>query len=278
METYLEKFSLKDSIGSFFLSSHCNSVIFKVKDESEYNALLSTFEKYCKLRNFKTFYEPISRLGSGSYAKVYSCKKNSDNNIYAVKVYDKEIALKKDSHKESLSKEIRSLKNFCHPNILRIYETYEGERHVYMVMENLKGGDIYGRLKKVEKFTEEKAAYIIYQILSALNYIHKRGYMHRDLKPANILFNDDEGFFLKIIDFGFVEKIDEEFSIKRCGTAGYLAPEIFGKDKYDSKVDIFSVGIILTIILTGKHPMKKATVKETLEYNKTLTDKSDYID
>lgn len=144
-----------------------------------------------------------------------------------------------------MGKEIQCLKELDHPHIQSLYEVFEGQRHIYLVCELMEGGDLNKKIKECGTFTEEKSAYLILQILSALLYIHSLGYIHRDLKMGNIMLKDNTGLLLKIIDFGFVEKVNTQFTVQRCGTGGYLAPEIFSQNTYDQKVDIFAAGIIL---------------------------------
>lgn len=103
----------------------------------------------------------------------------------------------------------------------------------------------------IPQFQGEIITYIIMQLLEGIEHIHYKGYMHRDLKPSNICFKEKTGFQVKIIDFGFVEYLDcFHFAIKKCGTPGYLAPEIFISDHYDEKIDIYSLGIILVVLLS----------------------------
>ena len=137
------------------------------------------------------------------------------------------------------------MKELEHPNIQYLYEVYEGQRHVYLICELLEGGDLNKRVKEKGVFNEQQGSYIIFQILRAVDYIHDKDFIHRDLKMGNIMFKDPDGLSVKIIDFGFVEKINSQFTVQKCGTGGYLAPEIFTETMYNEKVDIFSIGIIL---------------------------------
>ena len=114
---------------------------------------------------------------------------------------------------------------------------------------------------------------IIKSLLRSIFYIHSRGIMHRDLKPENIVFSsNDMAYETKIIDFGLATLIKEpEFLYKRCGTPGFVAPEIIklkNDQKYDEKCDIFSIGVIFYILLIGKLPFKSSNYKKVLRLNK----------
>lgn len=258
----------------FFTDGETNFTFkFTIDKQKELATLLNSM---CRKFDFKANYECTRQIGVGSYAKVFECKgKIEDSPRVAVKVYDKEKFFQKESHKLSLAKEIKCLMELDHPNIQAMYEVFEGQRHIYLVCELMEGGDLNKRIKDCGVFDEEKGAYLIMQILNALQYIHKLGYIHRDLKMGNIMFKDEAGLILKIIDFGFVERVNTPFTVQRCGTGGYLAPEIFTDDTYNEKVDIFSVGIILytlfsysNVRLRGKNPFRLASTNETLKKNR----------
>ena len=136
-----------------------------------------------------------------------------------------------------------------HPGIIKLYEVYEGEHHIYLVMELLRGGELFDRVLKRGHYDEPDAAVMISRILSALQYIHSLGIMHRDLKPENLILKDDDDYDIRLADFGLAEFVDKkEFLFRRCGTPGYVAPEILNDQPYDTKCDIFSAGVILYIL------------------------------
>ena len=139
-----------------------------------------------------------------------------------------------------------------HQNIVKLYEVYEDSDHFYLIMDLLKGGELFDDIVKRQKFNEADARHVMLQVLSAINYLHKKGFVHRDIKPENICLDGDQ---VKIIDFGTARKFTKGKKLKQViGTPFYMAPEIFNEKKYNEKADIWSTGIVMYILLTGKAP------------------------
>lgn len=151
--------------------------------------------------------------------------------------------------------------------MMRVFELIEDVGYYYIISEYLAGGELYDRILKMKRFSEKDAAKIIHQILLGLNYMHKKNIVHRDIKPENILLNsaDINKLDVKITDFGFAKCYDpENFEgmDEILGSPLYMAPEIVKKLRYDSKVDIWSLGIMAYIILSGKPPFSGKTKDE----------------
>lgn len=134
------------------------------------------------------------------------------------------------------------------------HEMFEGENHIYIVLNLCKGINLLEYLKKNRLPGESKSLVIIQKILQGVHYLHKNNIMHRDLKLENIIINEsaeDNQLEVFIVDFGFACFVkDYKTFFPRCGTPGYIAPEILKGKSYNQKVDIFSVGIILFILLS----------------------------
>lgn len=140
-----------------------------------------------------------------------------------------------------------------HENIIQLYEVYESERSIYLVLELIQGRSLQDTVKKStfkETYSEIKIINMIRSILDALAYLASKGIMHRDLKPDNILLDKNDK--IKVVDFGLATFVKlDTYIFKKCGTPGYIAPEVFKYDEknpltfYDDRCDVFSAGCIL---------------------------------
>ena len=202
-------------------------------------------------------YDVIKQLGKGGYGKVYEVKNKKTNEIRACKHLSK-LNMK---NIEKFEREINILINSDHPNIIKIYEIYESQRSLYLVMEECKGGEIFDRIiehiQSKMMYSEKDAAEMLQQVMSAIEYCHNNGICHRDLKPENLLYlkqGAEKDNPIKVIDFGLSQIISPEKKLKtKVGTAYYVAPEILQGD-YTQKCDIWSAGVILYIFLSGDPP------------------------
>lgn len=171
-----------------------------------------------------------------------------------------------ESEKNRLVTEVEILKTIDHPNIIKIFEFYEDEENFYIVTELCTGGELFDRITFEARLSEDEAASIMKQIFSAVYYCHKNKIVHRDLKPENILYLD--GSYdspLKIIDFGTSKTfVPHEVMHQKFGTPYYIAPEVL-KKHYDEKCDIWSCGVILYVMLSGKPPFIGTDEREIMK-------------
>ena len=220
--------------------------------------------------NIEEVYIFKDQLGAGYFGTVKLAYFQDDpTKAYAVKSIDKTRL--SPTQIESLSREIDILSTVDHPNIIRYYEIYMDTRYFHIVMEHLSGGDLLAGVSRKKNYNEKDIALIINKLLSAISHIHALGIVHRDLKPDNILFeNENPDSDIKIIDFGvsrqFFKANDDLNSI--VGTPYYVAPEVL-TGKYDKKVDIWSIGIIMYVLMTGKPPFNAKSKSELFEKIKT---------
>lgn len=217
-------------------------------------------------------YKILNKLGKGSFGSVYKVLHKQTKMQRAMKIIKKESLQLQDDDRTFL-KEIEILIETDHPNIIKIFEYYQDNVNYYLITEYVSGGELYDSIANWKNFSEEKAGYLMYQILSAVNYLHSKNIVHRDLKPENILVEkgtskaneSEEKINIKLIDFGtcnFYEK-NRKLSL-RVGTPYYIAPEVLRKN-YNEKVDIWSCGVIFYILLVGYPPFSGNSTAEILE-------------
>ncbi len=147
---------------------------------------------------------------------------------------------------------------------------FESDNSLYIVVELLEGGLIYDKIKAKEKFKPQETKQIMFSILSGLREMHSKRIMHRDLKPENLIFRTPGSSDCVIADFGLAEFADsEEYLFVRCGTPGYVAPEVINikdmKTKYEPICDLFSLGLIFHILLLGVSAFPGKTYNEVLK-------------
>jgi len=221
--------------------------------------------RFTNSKNIKDKYQPICLLGSGAFGKVGLYRNlESKKSRFAIKTI-KKSTMSLDLI-NFLVEEVEIISKMDHPNIVKYYETYEDEDYINIVMEYLQGEDLFKLIiaKKEESFTEKDIAQIISCLLRALSYIHGQGIVHRDIKPENILFSKNNNYnSLKIIDFGLSTNLKSD-SRFRVGSPFYMAPEIIEGD-FSYKSDIWSVGVIFYIMLTGKFPFNGTENEEVFE-------------
>lgn len=206
-------------------------------------------------------YEVGKLLGHGTFAKVYHARNARTGESVAIKVLDKEKILK-GGLVAHIKREIAILRRVRHPNIVQLFEVMATKTKIYFVMEYVRGGELFGRVAK-GRLREETARKYFQQLISAVAFCHARGVYHRDLKPENLLL-DDKGD-LKVSDFGLSavsEQIRQDGLFHTfCGTPAYVAPEVLARKGYDAaKVDIWSCGVILFVLMAGYLPFHDQNV------------------
>ena len=227
-------------------------------------------------------YRIINKLGKGSFGSVYKVEHKITKEIRAMKIIKRNILSNNEKKiNNKFVKEIQVLKELEHPNIVKIFEYYIDDHYHYIVTELLTGGELYDTIVKCHRFNEKKAAYILRQIISALNYLHSHSIVHRDIKPENILVvksdkkskikYDKDEINIKLIDFGASNffKTNEILTLK-VGSPYYIAPEVLNMC-YNEKCDIWSAGAIsqkakdLIKQMLELNPLKRISASECLK-------------
>eukprot|EP01059_Diplonema_ambulator_P012547 TRINITY_DN2290_c0_g1_i2.p1 TRINITY_DN2290_c0_g1~~TRINITY_DN2290_c0_g1_i2.p1 ORF type:complete len:358 (+),score=115.81 TRINITY_DN2290_c0_g1_i2:608-1681(+) len=232
--------------------------------------------------DFYRDYTIKDKIGEGAFATVHLCTSNTTDEEFAVKLVDKSRAgigeLKDIWH------EVNIMKDLNHKGIVYLHGNYEGDENIIIIMNRVNGGTLFHRIIALKHYTEEHAALAIKNLLEALAYLHSEGIAHRDLKPENLLLKnkmEDTEDSLKaltevvIADFGLASRPP---LTSTCGSPCYLAPEVitatFGSQfkkatgPYDTRCDVWSLGVVLYVMLSGKLPFAGTT--RTALFNQIL--------
>lgn len=253
---------------------YCDFWISEEKDFKEWKVALS---KVFIQSDFHIKFNAIKMIGKGSFARVYLVEDKETKAKFAVKAFSKEYLLSQSKGKESLMNEIEIMQLVKHPNIMNLQEMHESKNSIYLVLELLEGGELFNYVSSKNSITVQEICRIMRCLLEALSYLSDKKIMHRDLKPENMILKekgDLSNATLKLVDFGLATLCDvPEYLFKRCGTPGYVAPEIINAPSnenihYSPKCDVFSAGIIFYILLTGKSPFDGKSFQEILNQNK----------
>lgn len=211
-------------------------------------------------------FELLKVLGQGSFGKVFLVRKvagKDSGTLYAMKVLKKATLKVRDRVRTKMERNI--LVDVEHPFIVRLHYAFQTEGKLYLILDFLRGGDLFSRLSKEVMFTEEDVKFYLAELTLALDHIHKLGIIYRDLKPENILL-DTEGH-ISLTDFGLSKQpLEKEKSMAYsfCGTVEYMAPEIVNKRGHSFAADWWSFGVLMFEMLTGTLPFQGANSKETM--------------
>jgi len=211
-------------------------------------------------KTFMGFYEPVTNnakntvvLGRGMHGSVFKLKRNFDSRFVALKT----VGFKHKSLKvvQDLKNELQILASIDHPSIIKLFEVFlSGEFEIAMTLELADGGDLYERLAQAHSFSEKDTIEISSQMFRCVKYLHSKQIVHRDLKLENWVFSNRETLEIKLIDFGLSCIVPENNELHDVvGTAYYMAPEVLLR-KYSQSCDIWSLGVVTFMMLTGRPP------------------------
>ncbi|KAK4266140.1 hypothetical protein QN277_027106 [Acacia crassicarpa] len=215
-------------------------------------------------------FDVLSELERGRFGTVYKCASRSNaDHIFAVKSIDKLVVGAGDFLDAlCLSNEAKIVQLLNpHPNIVTLHKVYEDENHLHLLFELCDDADFHSRLAQgTSAIPESDASRIMRQLMQAVSHCHRLGVAHRDIKPENILFTGQHGGRLKLADFGSAEIFKEGELIRGVvGTPYYVAPEVVAGREYNEKVDVWSSGVILYMMLSGNPPFDGETEVEIFE-------------
>ncbi|XP_067871381.1 death-associated protein kinase 2 isoform X3 [Heterodontus francisci] len=221
-----------------------------------------------KQQRVEEFYEIGEELGSGQFAIVKKCCEKSTGIEYAAKFIKKRQvrASRRGVRREEIEREVNILQQIQHPNIITLHDVYENKTDVVLILELVSGGELFDFLAQKESLSEEEATAFIKQILDGVNYLHSKNIAHFDLKPENIMLLDKIPIpHIKLIDFGLAHKIEDGVEFKNIfGTPEFVAPEIVNYEPLGLPADMWGIGVITYILLSGASPFLGETKQETL--------------
>lgn len=213
--------------------------------------------------HIENYYIIGDQIGSGVCGQVHFCVHRETQQQCAVKIIDtRKFVMTGGLSIDDLKEEAEMMQQLDHPNIIKVLDTYQSAYAVFIVMELLRGGDLFDRIVERGKYTEDTARKLMVNLLSAVEYLHSKNIIHRDLKPENILLVDSyNDVDVKLTDFGLAKKANQEGLKTFCGTPQYFAPEVLsrktsenGIGRYGAAADVWSLGVVLYILLSGTFP------------------------
>ena len=228
-------------------------------------------------------YEVKQKIGKGKFGLVKAGINKETKKPVAIKIMAKKNMDKSDM--ELAKVEIDILKISQHPNIIKLYDVFENENYIYIIMENCSGGDLLSYFEYHEyELPEPKVCEIIHKLSMAVYYLHSYGIVHRDLKPENILMTDLSATAdIRLLDFGLSKIIgNDEKCTEPYGTLSFVAPEVLQGKPYDKSVDIWSIGIIAFLLLCGYLPfddkhsereIARQTIQDPVPYDNKIWSK-----
>uniref|UniRef100_A0A673CAE9 Serine/threonine-protein kinase DCLK2 n=1 Tax=Sphaeramia orbicularis TaxID=375764 RepID=A0A673CAE9_9TELE len=213
-------------------------------------------------------------LGDGNFAVVRECIERSTAREYALKIISKDKCRGKE---HMIQSEVSILRRVKHPNIVLLIEEMDTYNELYLVMELVKGGDLFDAITSSNKYTERDASCMLFNLASAIKYLHSLNIVHRDIKPENLLVyeHQDGSKSLKLGDFGLATVVNGPLYAV-CGTPTYVAPEIVAEKGYGLKVDIWAAGVITYILLCGFPPFRGSGEDQEALFEQILLGQLDF--
>lgn len=247
--------------------------------QAQPTAIVSTQQKntnnIVSKTGFTVKYDLKDVIGVGSTSTCHRCVRKSDGMEFACKVIDKkQIEIKYTGLMEQFNIEIKVLKLLNHPNIIHLADTYETSDKIYMIMEVMKGGELFDYVVEKGTLSEEEASVLVRKVTSAVAHMHSLNIIHRDLKPENLLLTSKgPNAEVKLIDFGLAKVMSDAVQDQArsfLGTRGYLAPEMLQRHTYDKAIDIWALGVIVFVLLCGCLPFDDDSAKIETESDARL--------
>ncbi|XP_034241669.1 caM kinase-like vesicle-associated protein [Thrips palmi] len=210
----------------------------------------------------KEFYDLQSEIGRGKFGTVYRCRERGTGLSLAAKFVS--VARKED--RRNVEREVDIMRSLQHPRLLQLYDAFEYEKNVCLILELIEGGELFERVIDDDfVLTEKSCTIFMRQICEGIQFVHQQHILHLDLKPENILCLTKTGNRIKIIDFGLARRYEVGKKLQVLfGTPEFVAPEVVNFDQIGFNTDMWSVGVICYVLLSGLSPFMGDTDIETM--------------
>ncbi|XP_063384631.1 myosin light chain kinase, smooth muscle-like isoform X1 [Cydia fagiglandana] len=208
------------------------------------------------------FYEMLSEIGRGKFGTVYLCREKTTGLELAAKL----VSVARRDERRNVEREVDVMRRLRHPRLIQLYDAYEWGKHMCVVLELITGGELFERVIDEDFVLTERACTVFMrQICEGIEFVHRQNILHLDLKPENILCLTKTGNRIKIIDFGLARFFDPEKKLQVLfGTPEFVAPEVVNFDQIGYGTDMWSVGVICYVLLSGLSPFMGETDIETM--------------
>eukprot|EP00756_Hemistasia_phaeocysticola_P023412 Hpha_TRINITY_DN15889_c3_g7::TRINITY_DN15889_c3_g7_i1::g.191468::m.191468 len=222
--------------------------------KEELLAKLEQRERDASEPEFLGEYKVVRTLGKGSCGIVKLCEHRGTSEEVAVKIVSRGELDHSPAQRKRTEAEIKALKSVSHPCVCKLEQVIETREHKYIVMEYLRGGELYDLILKSGKLTPEQVFRYFAFTYSAVLYLHNRGMYHRDLKPENLLFDSKDR--LKLCDFGFALTVSPGSTVvTECGSPHYAAPEVVTRTQHNPiHAEVWSLGVVLYVMACSSLP------------------------
>ncbi|XP_028993367.1 myosin light chain kinase, smooth muscle-like [Betta splendens] len=210
----------------------------------------------------KELYDVEERLGTGKFGQVFKLVERATKKVWAGKFIKAYSAKEKDNVRQ----EIGIMNSLHHPKLVQCIDAFEGKSDIVMVLEMISGGELFERIIDEDfELTEREVIKYMLQIIDGVSFIHKQGIVHLDLKPENIMCVNKTGSKIKLIDFGLARRLENTGTLKVLfGTPEFVAPEVINYEAISYPTDMWSIGVICYILLSGLSPFMGDNDNETL--------------
>lgn len=212
--------------------------------------------------DFKENYDIQSEIGRGKFGTVYRCKEKNNGLLLAAKV----VNVEKKEDRRAVEREVEIMRRLQHPRLIQLYDAIDNGKQIYVILELIQGGELFERVIDDDfVLTERSCAVFVRQICEGIEFIHAQNILHLDLKPENILCLTKMGNRIKIIDFGLAREYDTNKKLQVLfGTPEFVAPEVVNFDQIGFGTDMWSIGVICYVLLSGLSPFMGDTDFETM--------------